>query len=135
MAKVTNIEKFMVQEIVRSVESLDIDEMFKSVLYAFFSSTMTFKSPIPSLVLTEGQEVLIHWVAGPVSIEVESDRNGAYYMWGKNTDGVEYTSDRYDSILAGTALLLREIEDRLKKNNPDWREKYLEAMEEIRPIV
>lgn len=125
----------MAQEIVRNIEALDIDDTFKSSLYTFFPSTMTFRSPIPSVVLVEGQTVLIHWIAGPVSIEIETDYNGSYYLWGKDADNVEYASDNYAIVVSRTALLLREIEDRLDKNNPDWREKYLAAMQQVRSIV
>lgn len=135
MKKVTHIEKFMAQEIVRNIEELDIDDTFKSSLYTFFSSTMTFRSPIPSLVLVEGKTVLIHWIAGPVSIEIEADHNGSYYLWAKDADDVEYASDNYDNVVARTVILLREIEDRLEKNNPDWREKYLAAMQQVRSVV
>lgn len=135
MKRYRNIERFIIREIVHNVEQLDVDDNYKSNIYAFLSSTMNYKSPIPSLCLVEDKNVVIHWVCGLVSIEVEFNNTGAFYMWGKNAQGKEYSSENYDTIVANTSHLLREMEDRLDQHNPDWREKYLESIEEMRTIV
>lgn len=129
MKKKTQQENFMVRELVKGIEELNIDETFKSVIYDFFSATMNLKSPIPSLHLAEKGKVSIDWICGPISIQAEASRNGVYHMWGKNTDGVEYEVDDYGRIVAATSLLLREMERRLKEDNPNWQEQYREFAE------
>lgn len=135
MKRYRNIERSIIREIVHNVEQLDVDDNYKSKIYTFLSSTMRYASPIPSVCLVEDNNVVIHWVCGPVSIEVEFNDSGALYMWGKDAQGKEYSSEHYDTIVANTSHLLREMEDRLEQHNPDWKEKYLAAIEEIRPIV
>lgn len=124
MKRTTQRERFVAREIMKGVEGLDVDETLKSVIYAFFSSTMNFASPIPSLTLTEEDEVLIHWICGAVSLQVNADRSGVFYLWGRNADGKEYESDDHDSIIAVTSLVLREMESQLEKQNPNWQENY-----------
>ena len=122
-----NKKQFVAQQIVTSVEALDIDDERKEQLYSFFSLTMRDSSPIPSLCIVENQNVVAHWICGVVSIEVDFDETGACYMWGINYQGEKCSSENYTTIIEQTSLLLREMEDILKENNPDWKERYLEA--------
>lgn len=128
-------EKAIIREIINNVEELDINDKYKDIIYDFFSSTMRLESPIPSLCLVENQNVVIYWICGSVSIEVDFDETGACYMWGINSQGEKYSSENYTTIIDHTSILLREMEDILKENNPDWKEKYLMSMQQASRIL
>lgn len=122
-----NKKQFAASQIVTSVEALDIDDKRKEQLYSFFSLTMRDSSPIPSLCLVENQNVVVHWICGAVSIEVDFNETGDCYMWRINSHGEKCSSENYTTIIEQTSILLREMENILKENNPDWKERYLEA--------
>lgn len=127
-------EKSIIREIIANVEELNISDKYKNIIYDFFSSTMRLKSPIPLLCLVD-DNVVINWICGSASIEVEFNDTGEWYMRGKNSQGKEYTSKNYHTIVHEISLLLREMEDTLEKNNPHWQEEYLESIQQVSRIL
>lgn len=48
-----------------------------------------------------------------------------------NSQGEKCSIENYTTIIDHSRILLREIEDILKENNPNWKEKYLEATRQL----
>ena len=117
---------FVLAEARKALEKLPVGRATEAHVYDYLRTVATPSSAVPSLSLGEDNSVVLHWISGPVSIEVEIGTQGPEYLWGIDQKGQElFAEDAPEVIKTYGRRLNFEIERRLAEFNPDWRTKYL----------
>lgn len=119
---------FAIIEARKSLEALALPRATQRAVDAFLGSVCTAQSTVPSV--TRGEEpdsAFLHWVSGPMSIEVEVGPNGATYFWGADEHGTKVSlEDSRTQIEAAVRSLVTAMAQRVRRSNPGWREQYLQ---------
>lgn len=119
---------FVLTEARKSLASLALPAETVRNVEAFLTKVCTAESTVPSI--TPGEDegtALLHWVAGPMSVEVEVGPKGATYFWGADHDGVQQSVEGSRLRIEGMArALIGTIAARVQQANPEWRRQYLQ---------
>lgn len=117
---------FVMAEARKALEKLPVSKTTSANVYDYLRTVASPNSAIPSLSIGAIDSVVLYWISGPVSIEVEIGPNGPKYLWGIDEKGEEfYVEDAPEKIKTYGRRLNIEIERRLAELNPHWRSKYL----------
>lgn len=119
---------FVLTEARKSLASLDLPTNTVKSVEAFLTKVCTPESTIPSITLGEDEgTALLHWVAGPMSVEVEVGSKGATYFWGVDHQGVQQSVEGHRlQIESLTRSFISTIASRVQRANPEWRRQYLQ---------
>lgn len=124
----THAPTFAVIEARKSLARLGLPPATAASVTVFLEKTCDPDSTVPS-VAPDGDDAdsaLVHWVAGPMSIEVEVGPSGPVYFWAIDERGTEHSAEgsRHDIEVAVKGLVAR-MAARVKRINPTWRTQYL----------
>ncbi len=119
--------KFAEIEAKKALAKLNLDARLRSQVQAFLSDATEPDSTVPSVALADEDTVILHWISGPTTIEVEIPEDGPLYFWSTTTG--DETADSFEGsyfdVMMATRAALGEVAKRVNKNNPSWREQYL----------
>ena len=116
---------FVITEVAKSLRKIPVDQQLADRTLAFVADVAFSGSSVPSVCLGDDDSVALHWISGPVTIDVEVGRHGPIYVWGVDEDGRElFAENEPEKIRTFARRLNLQIEKRLNKFNPDWRSKY-----------
>lgn len=93
---------------------------------SFLTHVLDADSTVPSIVPAEDDTAVLHWMAGPTSIEVDIADSGPVYLWAALENGASETiSDDATAIRQTAHRLVAEMAARVNRLNPGWRTQYL----------
>ena len=123
-----SIPAFVLIEARKSLASLHLPAATVKSVETFLTEVCTADSTVPAI--THGEDegtALLHWVAGPMSLEVEIGPQGATYLWGVDQNGVQHSVEGAPPKAEALARrLIGTIATRVQQANPDWRRQYLQ---------
>lgn len=119
---------FAVIEARKSLANLTLPVSTTRSVETFLETVCTPQSTVPSI--THGDDddtALLHWVAGPMSVEVEVGPHGATYFWGVDEHGAKQSVEGPRSQVESLARrLVGTMAARVGRSNPEWRQQYLQ---------
>lgn len=123
-----SIPSFVLIEARKSLASLYLSAATIGGVEAFLAEVCTADSTVPAITHGDGEDTaLLHWVAGPMSLEVEIGPQGATYLWGVDQNGVQHSVEGAPPKAEALARrLIGTIATRVQQANPDWRRQYLQ---------
>ena len=96
---------------------------------SFLNAVCQVNSTVPSITESDERDVaLIHWISGPMSIEVEVGPDGPRYFWARNAEGnvISLEGGEMKSGIEGlTKRNLNSLSHRANEINPNWRTQYM----------
>lgn len=118
---------FVLTEARKSLASLTLPAETVRNVEAFLTKVCTAESTVPSITLGEDEgSALLHWVAGPMSVEVEVGTKGATYFWGLDQNGQQQSAESSRLQIESMArALISAIASQVQQANPEWRRQYL----------
>lgn len=121
-------ESFALREATKLLDSLDIDDAIRAEVSSFLVSVLGPEATVPSVAFGESDgDVLLHWLTGPMSLEVEISADGPFYLWARDETGEIHCledADRRSNIACAKNIILR-MGIRARQYNPRWRQQYL----------
>ena len=119
---------FVLTEVRESLATLALPTETVRNVEAFLMKVCTAESTVPAITHGDGEDTaLLHWVAGPMSLEVEIGPQGATYLWGVDQNGVQHSVEGAPPKAEALAQwLIGTIATRVQQANPDWRRQYLQ---------
>lgn len=123
------IVPFSVVEARKRLGELSFSGPTNKSVKAFLSEVCEASSTVPSITEADDRDVaLIHWISGPVSIEVEVGSDGPRYFWARSAEGEEVSLEGREAR-SGIEILtkrnLQALSQRISKLNPNWRIQYM----------
>lgn len=117
---------FAVLEARKSLATLALPARTMDAVDVFLKQVCSPRSTVPSIAIGDDPDsALLHWVVGPMSVEVEVGPNGATYFWGVDESGAtESVEDSPQRIRSLTLRLVEAMAQRALRANPDWRQQY-----------
>ncbi len=119
---------FVLAEARKSLASLALPAETMRNVEAFLMKVCTAESTVPSITPGEDEgSALLHWVAGPMSVEVEVGPKGATYFWGLDQHGHQQSAEGSRLQIESMArALISVIASQVQQANPEWRRQYLQ---------
>ena len=107
-----------------------ISEQAKAGVRTFLSEVCDENSTVPTIISEiENDLAHIHWLSGPMTIEVEVGGAGPLYLWALDEDGEEVCVEGHSQeITRQVKRLVMKMAQRAAKVNPDWRIQYLSRL-------
>lgn len=123
---VTRPPSFAIIEARKALAGLKLPVATAQSVERFLESVCAPDSTVPSI--THGEDdgdALLHWIAGPLSMEVEVGPAGPTYFWSIDETGQQRASEGTpDEIEALAHRHVAAIATRANRANPDWRRQY-----------
>lgn len=121
------VEAFELVEVTRQLKNLDAGREIRTAVRNFVMSITTRGATVPSVAPGERDgDVTLHWVTGPMSMEVEVTPSGAVYLWARDDSGeVRWVEDDVDVLQRLAKYMVARMADRARLKNPNWREQYV----------
>lgn len=118
---------FACAEADKSINRIFISHQTEYELRTFLSEVCDENSTVPTVIAGVEEDIVhIHWLSGPMTIEVEVGPTGPLYLWALDEDGkVVCVEEHFQEITTQVKRLVAQMAKRVARVNPDWRDQYL----------